>query len=65
MKNISIDKYRDILKSADLLPSRMILKDNIDDIFNIIKKQKIENVDGLQRALKNKNNTRLFMQHFY
>ena len=65
LKNISIDKYRDILKSADLLPSRMILKDNIDDIFNIIKKQKIENVDGLQRALKNKNNTRLFMQHFY
>jgi hypothetical protein len=55
LKNISIDKYRDILKSADLLPSRMILKDNIDDIFNIIKNQKVENVDELQRALKNKN----------
>ena len=55
LKNISIDKYKEILKSADLLPSRMILKNNIDDIFNIIKKQKIENVDELQRALKNKN----------
>ena len=55
LRNISIDKYKEILKSADLLPSRMILKNNIDDIFNIIKKQKIENVDELQRALRNKN----------
>jgi len=54
LKNISIDKYKEILKSADLLPSRMILKYNIDDIFNIIKKQKIENVDELQRAFNNK-----------
>ena len=54
LKNISIDKYKEILKAADLLPSRMILKYNIDDIFNIIKKQKIENVDELQRAFNNK-----------
>ena len=55
LKNISIDKYAEILKAADLLPSRMILKNNIDDTFNIIKNQKVQNVDELQKALKNKN----------
>ena len=60
LENISIDKYRDILKSADLLPSRIILKNDIDDIFNIIKKQQIENVDELQKALKNKDKVQDF-----
>ena len=55
LNNISIDKYKEILKSADLLPSRMVLKENIDAIFDAIKRRKIENVDELQKALKNKN----------
>jgi len=54
LRGISIDEYKGILKSADLLPSRMILKNNIDDIFNVIKRQGIENVDELRRALKNR-----------
>jgi hypothetical protein len=58
--NISIGKYRNILKSADLLPSRLILKDDIDGVFNIIKKQQIKNVDELQNALKNKNKVQDF-----
>ena len=60
LRNISISKYKDILKSADLLPSRIILKNDIDDIFNIIKKQQIENVDELQKALKNKDKVQDF-----
>ena len=55
LKNISLDDYKEILKSADLLPRRMVLKENIDEIFDLIKKQKIETVDELQKALKNKN----------
>lgn len=55
LKNITIDNYKKILKSADLLPSRMILKEDIDDIFNIIKKQKIADVDELRSVLKNKS----------
>jgi len=54
LKSLNIDQYKNILKSADLLPSRMILKNNIDDIFNAIKKQKIENLEELQATLKNK-----------
>ena len=60
LKNISIGKYRNILKSADLLPSRIILKDDIDGVFNIIKKQQIKNVDELQNALKNNNKVQDF-----
>jgi hypothetical protein len=60
LKNINIDKYKKILKSADLLPSRKILKANIDDIFDTIKKQEIENVDELRRALRNKNKLQEF-----
>jgi len=55
LKNISLDAYKEILKSADLLPSRMVLKENIDAIFDAINTQKIENVDELRTALKNKN----------
>lgn len=58
--NISIGKYRNILKSADLLPSRLILKDDIDGVFNVIKKQQIKNVDELQNVLKNKNKVQDF-----
>ena len=60
LRNISISKYKDILKSADLLPSRIILKNDIDDIFNIIKKLQIDNVDELQKTLMNKNEVQDF-----
>lgn len=55
LQSISLDEYKEILRSADLLPSRMVLKENIDAIFDIINTQKIETVDELQKALKTKN----------
>lgn len=54
IENISIDKYRDIIKSTDLLPGRMILKDNIDTNFNLIKNQSINSVGELLKVLKDK-----------
>lgn len=54
LKNISIDEYKEILKVSDLLPSRLILKDNIDSNFDLIKNQKVQNVDELLNMLKNK-----------
>lgn len=54
LKSINIDKYKEILKSADLIPSRMILKENTDKNLNIIENQNIKNLDELQKTLKNK-----------
>ena len=54
LENISIDNYKEILKSADLLPSRMILKSNTDHNFDRIKKQNVRNIDELMKMLKNK-----------
>ena len=55
LKSLSIDEYKEALKSADLIPSQMILKENINDIFDNIKKQEIENVEELREALKSKS----------
>ena len=53
LESISIDQYKEILKSADLLPSWRILKTDIDKNFDVIQKQGISNLDELQKALKN------------
>lgn len=55
LKSINIDEYKETLKSADLLPSQMLLKNNIDEVFSSIAKQKIENVEDLRKALRSKN----------
>ena len=54
LENISIDQYKEILKLADLLPSRLILKDNIKINFDLIKNQNVQNVNELLKILKNK-----------
>lgn len=54
LEKINIDKYKGILKSTDLLPSRMILKENINKNFDILKKQTVKNLDELLKILKNK-----------
>jgi len=64
LKSISIDKYKEILKSADLIPSRMILKENIDENLNAIKTQNIQNIDELQKILKDKSKLQELSQQF-
>ncbi len=54
LKDISIDKYKEVLKSAILIPSWKILRENIEQNLNQIKKQNIQNVDELKVALKDK-----------
>jgi len=60
LESISTDNYREIIKSADLTKSRLILKENTDEIFEIIKKQGINNVDELQKTLKSKDKLKAF-----
>jgi uncharacterized protein (UPF0335 family) len=60
LAGISVDEYREILRSGDLLPSQMVLKEDIDDIFKNIKGQGIENVEQLRIALRSKKKLQEF-----
>ena len=60
LKTISIDKYKEILKSAELIPSWKILEENMDENLNIIKNNNIENLEDLLTALKNKEAIKMF-----
>lgn len=64
LKCISIDKYKEVLKSADLIPSRMILKENTDNNLDIIKSHNIKNLDELQKSLKNKKKLQELSKQF-
>ena len=55
LKNISIDKYKEILKSAVLIPSWSVIERDIDKNFDIIKNHKVSNLDELLLALKDKD----------
>jgi hypothetical protein len=61
-ENISIESYRDELKTASLTKSRLILKENTDEVFSKIKKQNINNVDELKKALKTKPKLKAFAE---
>jgi len=54
LSSISIDEYKSKLEVADLLPSRMILKDRLEERFNYFKSIGIGTVSELQKMLKKK-----------
>jgi len=60
LKGISIDQFKEILKSADLIPSWMILKEDINNKLEMIKKQTIQNLDELLKKIKNKDKIQSF-----
>ena len=60
LKSISIDNYKEILKSAELIPSWKILETDIDKNLNIIKKYNIKNLDELLIAFKDKDKIQKF-----
>lgn len=53
---IDLISYKEKLKNADLLPSRMLLKEKIDEIFSEFLKLKINNIKELKSILSNKKN---------
>jgi len=55
LEKISIDDYREKLESAYLPPSRLILKDKLDERFGYFKSIGIKNVKGLIQVLKKKD----------
>jgi hypothetical protein len=60
LSKISLDFFKNRLKSQVLVSSQMILRDNIEDRFDILKKQNINNMEQLQQALKTKNDVEVF-----
>ncbi|MEP1097025.1 MAG: DUF4332 domain-containing protein [Cyclobacteriaceae bacterium] len=62
LKDISIEQYKQILRSADMIPSWMVLKENIDECMEAIKDCDIQNLDELKTAVKNKDKVQEFAQ---
>lgn len=54
LKSISIDEYKEILKSTEFIPSWKIIEEDIDDNLDAIKNQNLKNLDELLITLKNK-----------
>ena len=54
IEKITLDDFKNILKSADLIPSRMVLKENINANFDILKHQNYKNIDEILNNFKNK-----------
>ncbi|MDC7125466.1 MAG: DUF4332 domain-containing protein [Spirochaetales bacterium] len=59
LKKISLDEYKNILKSMEFIPSWKILEENIDDNLEAIKNQNFNNLDELLTALKKKDNIKM------
>jgi hypothetical protein len=60
LKSISIDKYKEILKTVELIPSWKILGSDIDKNLDSIKKNNIKNLDELLITLKDKDKVQEF-----
>jgi hypothetical protein len=58
--NFSIDKFCNILRTKDILPGRIILKDNIDERFDLLKSKDIKSVNDLLKILKTKSQIEKF-----
>lgn len=56
-KEISIDAFREKLEKADLLPSRILLKTNLEQRFELFKQHGVSNLFELQQFLKKATNT--------
>jgi len=55
LQKISLDEYRHKLETAYLIPSRMILKEKLDERFGYFKNIGVQNIQELQQTLKKKD----------
>lgn len=60
LKEVSLEEYEKILKSKELLPGRIILKENIHEKFNKIRSNDIENLEELIEQLNSKKKVKKF-----
>ncbi len=62
LEKTGIDEFKNKLLNTQLLPSREMLKTEIHENFEKIKKSGIQNLKELQNGLKNKKKVQLFAQ---
>ena len=60
LKSISIDNYKEILRTTELIPSWKVLEEDINKNLDIIKRYNIKNLDELLMALKDKTKIQEF-----
>jgi len=60
LKSISIESFKEILRDMDMIPSWMILKENINQRMDAIIKQDVSNLDELITVLKTKKKVECF-----
>ncbi|MFZ4521835.1 MAG: DUF4332 domain-containing protein [Bacteroidales bacterium] len=53
-EKFTIDKFKNILKTKDILPGRIVLKDRIDERFDLLKSKGIDSLSDLLDSLKTK-----------
>ncbi len=63
LEKISCNDFRNKLKSAYLPPSRLILKDNLDEQFDYFTDIGVTNLKALVQLLKNKNKLAELLKH--
>ncbi len=62
LSTISLDDYMTMLLNMNLIKSRMMLRENIFERFNLIKNQGIEDLEQLSNALKSKKKKEQFAE---
>jgi len=60
LTDITINELKEKLLNTDILPSHTILKENIENNFDIIKKNNIKNLEELKNTLKTKKSIEIF-----
>jgi len=62
LEQFSLERFRHILETRELLPGRKVLKENISERFEILASMGIRNVKELIEALKTKKRAERFAQ---
>lgn len=61
-KEFSLDKFKYILETDEILPARLILKEDIDERFDLLVSMGIDNLDDLIAVLRTKKKVETFSQ---
>nr|WP_319373858.1 DUF4332 domain-containing protein [uncultured Methanobacterium sp.] len=62
LKKIPLNEFKEEIKNSELLPSRKILKNHLNERFKILKGNKVENLQDLANLLKTPKKARAFAE---